>query len=46
MKVEQSKYPVDLDRIHRGDLAGLNIAGLIRLSFEADLDAYSERPRT
>jgi len=44
--VDHSRYPVDLDRIRSGDLTGLNIAGLIRLSFEADLDAYSARPTT
>lgn len=35
---------IDFDRIHRGDLSGLNIAGLVRLSFELDPEVYSDAP--
>lgn len=44
--MEKSKHPINLDRIRTGDLTGLNFAGLIRLSFEADLDRYSDKPRS
>jgi hypothetical protein len=41
--VEKSKR-IDFEGIQRGDFGGLNIAGLVRLSFELDPEAYSEAP--